>query len=486
VSELPENPSRLKALVPLHWQEVALLAAQLEVLKGQVVRRIFAAQAASLSGDFYPHDYWLEFGNRLCLNISLRPNWVYLRLSRLPRVHLAGSQFGFLSLLRKFLEGKTLLEVKQRPFDRIIELGFQGQVSCVLFLFPTHPNAQIFDQDAPVAQLKALRAFAAAGTPGASRPVRPALEQGALAWDRFIEQMLVQSAFEDRRSKLLRLLAAVQKKLEPKIEHFKKSDPVFDSGKLNSPASYGKLMQQHFGIYMQEHTGSAFLGVKKLMLEDFESGHKVEIPVNPGLSYSQQMEVFFSRAKKARQKLEQHRAMRHSLLEKQAALNALKEALLSLESADLDGLAHLESQLEGPVQLTEASHGYFSGVSLDGFRLAVGRSLRENLALTFDVARPFDIWMHLKGMQSAHGIIFLASRAQKSCSLEALLDCAHVILHYSVKNPEGKWEFDYTWQKRLKKIKKSEKILIGETKTLMVQFEPQRLKRLLASKSLLA
>ncbi len=36
-------------------------------------------------------------------------------------------------------------------------------------------------------------------------------------------------------------------------------------------------------------------------------------------------------------------------------------------------------------------------VSIDGFEVLVGRGARENDELTFDVAKPHDVWMHVAG-----------------------------------------------------------------------------------------
>lgn len=44
-------------------------------------------------------------------------------------------------------------------------------------------------------------------------------------------------------------------------------------------------------------------------------------------------------------------------------------------------------------------------VEIDGFAVLIGRSDEENDVLTFEVAEPHDVWMHVAGYSGSHVVI---------------------------------------------------------------------------------
>jgi predicted ribosome quality control (RQC) complex YloA/Tae2 family protein len=119
-----------------------------------------------------------------------------------------------------------------------------------------------------------------------------------------------------------------------------------------------------------------------------------------------------------------------------------------------------------------------SFLSKDGLIIWVGRSKDENLELTFKHSRGNDLWMHIRGKPGAHVLIPLASG--KSAPLETLLDAATLAVYYSGGEKWGKTEVDYTFKKYVKRIKNSTEASYIHNKTLMIEVDPARLKRLLA------
>src|SRR6185295_1654847 len=104
----------------------------------------------------------------------------------------------------------------------------------------------------------------------------------------------------------------------------------------------------------------------------------------------------------------------------------------------------------------------------------------ENLELTFKHSRGNDIWMHLRGRPGAHVLIPVSSG--KSVPLETLLDAAVLTVFYSGGEKWGKTEVDYTPKKHVKRIKDSTEASYTHNKTLLVQPDTARLKRLLSEK----
>ena len=118
-----------------------------------------------------------------------------------------------------------------------------------------------------------------------------------------------------------------------------------------------------------------------------------------------------------------------------------------------------------------------SFVSRDGYAILVGKSRDENLELTFKHARGNDMWMHLRGKPGAH--VLIPVQQGKSVPLETLLDAAALTVFYSGGEKWGKTEVDYTYKKYVKRIKDSTEASYTNNKTLLVEPDPVRLKRLL-------
>jgi predicted ribosome quality control (RQC) complex YloA/Tae2 family protein len=114
-----------------------------------------------------------------------------------------------------------------------------------------------------------------------------------------------------------------------------------------------------------------------------------------------------------------------------------------------------------------------------GQRLWVGRGAAHNDELTFQVARPFHVWFHARGVPGAHVVVPL----QKGSTLtqEVLLDAAHLALHHSELKGEPKGEVSYTEVKYVRRGGAPGAVTFTREKTIALRVEPQRLQRLLAS-----
>lgn len=113
----------------------------------------------------------------------------------------------------------------------------------------------------------------------------------------------------------------------------------------------------------------------------------------------------------------------------------------------------------------------------------VGRGAAHNDALTFQVARPWHVWFHARGVPGAHVVVPLPRNAQ--LTPEVLLDAAHLALHHSDSKGEPRGEVSYVAAKRVRKPRDAAPgaVLYTGERTLMLRVEPQRLSRLLASET---
>lgn len=114
----------------------------------------------------------------------------------------------------------------------------------------------------------------------------------------------------------------------------------------------------------------------------------------------------------------------------------------------------------------------------------VGRGSAHNDSLTFQVARPWHVWFHARGVPGAHVVVPLQKSAE--LSQEAMLDAAHLALHHSDLKGEPRGEVSYVPVKRVRKGRDAAPGAVTFTgeKTVMLRVEPERLARLLATERL--
>jgi predicted ribosome quality control (RQC) complex YloA/Tae2 family protein len=190
------------------------------------------------------------------------------------------------------------------------------------------------------------------------------------------------------------------------------------------------------------------------------------VPLDPKLSPAENVERLFERARKAaraRPALEERRRFLDGLIERVEAGEAVPEAQLPGRSKERD----------------TPRRAYRTFTSLDGRRILVGKGGRDNDETTLRVAGPHDLFLHVRGVPGAHVIIPL--RRDEAPPEQALLDAAHLALHYSKRRNASAAEITYTRRKHVSKPRGAKPGLVSvrQEKVLHLRREPARLARLL-------
>ena len=85
-----------------------------------------------------------------------------------------------------------------------------------------------------------------------------------------------------------------------------------------------------------------------------------------------------------------------------------------------------------------AKHDGWDTHHIDGFEVLVGHNARENDRLTFKVAEPLDLWMHVAGTPGSHVVVRNPDRLATLPKRVVEGAAALAVRHSKAKNARGK------------------------------------------------
>lgn len=227
-----------------------------------------------------------------------------------------------------------------------------------------------------------------------------------------------------------------------------------------------------------------------LQLPDGEHVRSVVEPLPPGVGPRTHAELLFKRARRLQRGAEHARE---------------REALTRDAIAGLDGLLHAAGAADTPAEITAlreqaralgvARHAsgpgkrgatpprlpYREYVVSGGLSALVGRGARDNDALTTQVARPHDIFLHARDTTGAH--VILRVPRGKPCPAEALVDAATLAAHFSDARGEGLVDVVHVERRHVRKPRGAAAgaVTLQREKVLRLRIDAARVSRLLQS-----
>lgn len=496
---------------PLNWREIESLAATYRpLLEGLSVERVFIPAWPKTPEGYLKGVWALTAGAkdrvRQTLFFSVRSGLPFVLLepydaknpSHRPAAGAPRSAFDL--ALAKGIEGSRIQKLSVYPRDRTLSIHFgraPEQTALILALIPARPEAwwvKLSDETGSSASYPILAKtrgnadvsgeiwHAPIGAPAGPLPVLREFANPE-TYAHALREKLEHDAWVARITALNRVLkshrADLLKRIATSQSHLDSASREKDWQKL------GDLWKAHLPQVTELLKRNPNQTLFELL--DYETGSTTPVERDLKKSASEQLKHFYHLAQ--RRKTRETEA-NERLTNARRALSILNESNAPMDSvsdgATLDW-ARLEAQ-EAQLGISRDSndskkaHTPWSGRSFtsdEGLLIRVGRNKSENLELTLKLARGNDLWLHIKGRPSAHGVIHLP--AGKSASLETLLDAAHLVIFHSGGAEWGRVDVDYTLRKYVKRIKGSDQVSYTQNKTLRIDLDADRLKRLLAS-----
>ena len=185
----------------------------------------------------------------------------------------------------------------------------------------------------------------------------------------------------------------------------------------------------------------------------------VEIDLEPRLSAIDNARGYYRRYQKAKAALREVPAL---LEETELRLRYLDEVAGLAELADsVEGIRTIRAELRpeparaGSTKKRRPARRPESGVlrlkASDGSEILIGRSALQNHLVTFELARPDDVWLHARGCPGAHVVLRSEGGAPSAHVLE---EAARIAAVYSANRTAGKVTVDWTRRKLVRRLGK--------------------------------
>jgi predicted ribosome quality control (RQC) complex YloA/Tae2 family protein len=287
-----------------------------------------------------------------------------------------------------------------------------------------------------------------------SHPTWRATESFSLACETVFETIQIQHAIESLRSSLTGSLQRIRLSRTAALNDV--NENIAKGGK----APYWQLCGELTLTYQSEiSAGSAFAE-----LHDYE-GKLVVVDLDPDLTCAENAQLYFAKAKKAKRRAAE-------LVDKQLMLTREVEMLASfLNQAEvaqtlpqLLAIRHklvedrwLKLQSAEPKRKVEDPFGGHRIKREIGYKreeILVGQSATANDYLIQRVARPNDIWLHVRGHTSAHVLIKTQNKPEK-VDRKTLELAAKLCVANSATKHSSLVSVDYTLAKYVRKPKGS-------------------------------
>jgi hypothetical protein len=257
-------------------------------------------------------------------------------------------------------------------------------------------------------------------------------------------------------------------------------------------------MAEHARLFVAEAARTP-RGATEITATDWSSGEPctVRMALDPSRGAEEQLGAVFKRARRlkdgariARARLEASESARSTLLATAERLDARDPEAVP----DVDALAReahaaaphdFRWQQPNPSATTRrpakqtALPPYRTFAGATGRRILVGRSGAHNDELSFHVARPHDLWLHVKSRSGAHVVVPL-DRGM-NCPSEVLIEAAHLAAHFSDAREEDRVEVEYTLRRYIRKGRGSPAglVIVSREKVLVLRRSEIVLRKLL-------
>ncbi len=289
----------------------------------------------------------------------------------------------------------------------------------------------------------------------------------------FIRAYYQYSSYRQMYSATERAISKPYQKLQRTYESYRKNVHILETDR--NPEEIGHLLMANL------HAIEAKL--KSVELDDFYTGEKITIKLDPRLNPQENAKKYYSKHKQRRGKLKY-----------------LKEQLNELEERLLEGEEQQEMfrSLVSPAELVLGSNGFnYSKINTlrklykalrksgetqgqkripyrtfkhQGYEIFVGKGAANNDQLSIKFANKEDLWLHAKDVTGSHVII--RKRPGHPIPMDVLEYAAKLAAFYSKRKTDSLVPVQYTTRKYIRKRKGDPPGLVAVDREEVIMVEP--------------
>jgi predicted ribosome quality control (RQC) complex YloA/Tae2 family protein len=472
----------------LNWKELNLIVSELNFDNARL-QGVIQHDFHSLSWIFYSSErgkwtLYSEIGtNHSRIHESKKKSTPpqYSKTKKLQR---------FVQYCRANLEGGKVIDAKTIEGDRvfIITLKSNEKIFNIFFRLYSGPGANILITDENFVILESLF----------RRPNRNEIQGDVLEYpepreDNFkfnirdrIDDKSFNEQIEEEYGKITTDFTLQQ--LVEKIENQKNKELKKAEG--NATALKKKLQQnenfEQSKVYANLLSSNVYLikpHTKSVTVDNWETGEKIEIPLNEKLNASGNIEYYFDKYKRAKRTYNTSKESYEDALKNYDELKTNYTKLLTLTDNEGSDIRRLKKALDLG-SATKQTDKVVIGLRFEShkFNILVGRNAKENDYLLRHSVRGNDWWMHTRDFPG--GYVFIKNQKDKSVPLDVIIDAANLAILYSKAKNSGVADLYYTQVKYLRRAKNGPLGLVLPTneKNLHVALDDKRINTLFEDK----
>jgi len=220
-----------------------------------------------------------------------------------------------------------------------------------------------------------------------------------------------------------------------------------------------------YGELLNAYGYSIPTGAESCELDNYYTGEKVRIPLDPNLTAQQNAQKYFDRYARMKRT---HEALTRLTVQVKAEIDHLRSIQNALEFSTTDAdLSQIRREMEESGYLRRKYTGRKNEpkkgrarapqsrplhyISSDGFDIYVGKNNTQNDEITFRIADGRDIWFHANDMPGSHVLLRTGGKTMDEIPDRAFEEAAALAAYYSSGRSQGKVEIDYLERRNVKK-----------------------------------
>lgn len=421
--------------------------------------------------------YVLLFGPKPLLLCLLEP---YLRfhLMRYTPGENGKKESPWTKKIEGYLKGLFLHDMQLLNDDRILMLTFKGKhltYNLVVEFFSKRPNIYLLD-----AQKAILEVLHPVPCQHYSHPVKhlaPLIEErvgltemiSSDSIEQFYQAKEKAAEFEREKRELVSQLTTFAKRIKKRKEKIQED--------LQNCLEWEQM--HHEAQLLQSQLYRIKRGAKEVVIQDWENENTERtIVLDPLVEPHIEISKRFQKAKKLRagiphcylqiEKMEKELQKNIDLLTELTNLQTFHELVLYREKyALLPPKKGLTSKKEKALPFREFT-------TAAGLKLCVGKSAKDNEALTFQYAKGSDWWFHVNDFPGSHVILRIGKNQQPD--EESIKDATQVAIFYSKVKEKGEADICITQCKYVSRLgqKKKGQVHISKHHVIHAKWDPLR------------